>query len=595
MADKQPAPHPQFNYLSLSRDDGLKIPDVWDLTEHIHFNHNEGRIWLDDRRMLLLRAESFHSFRRNLIDTLGIKTAKGLFMRAGYISGARDAMLAWKTRGEMTAVELLAAGAQLHGLQGIAAVENVRIDLDSAKGVCHVEFLWHNSIECDQAPPTAESSCWMAIGHASGFLSTIMGKRILVREVECRGTGASFCRAIGKPVEEWDDPEEDLRYLDPHTAILQEPAPSTPPNSADSKAVAPPSDHGTIVVGASAALQSTLHRIRRVAPTDATVLLLGESGVGKSMFARDIHAASRRAHKAFVEVNCAAIPEQLVESELFGVERGAYSGAIESRAGRFEIADGGTIFLDEVATLSLTAQGKLLRVLQNGEMERLGSTKTKAVNVRIIAATNVNLHQAVKDGKFREDLFFRLNVFPIKIASLRERRDDIPALIEHFTAKFCGKHGRSFSGITSKALQILLNYDWPGNIREFENVIERSIILLEDGEHIDVRHLFSFSGSFATNQLVGLNRMGALTPSGALGEDERPPASQGGSVEDLGNWADMVVRAGKASLAKVEDALVKAAIREAGGNISQAASLLDITRHQMDYRAKKLSATHEEK
>lgn len=584
-----------FKKVSVTSDDHIELPDVWDLAESIHFNHTEGHIWLDDRRALLFRAESFHAFRQSMIDTFGPEATRGLFTRAGYISGSRDAMLALKIRGEMTAVELLAAGAQLHGLQGITAVEPLRVDLDSTTGTCHVDMLWRHSVECDhRAASGGEPTCWMAAGHVSGFLSTIMGKRILVREVECRSAGAQVCRAVAMPVELWDEPERDLKYMDP-SAILKPRATGVAPRPAADQGLnfGPVCSHNGVIVGSSAALQATLHRIRRVAPTDATVLLLGESGVGKSMFAREIHAQSRRASRPFVEVNCAAIPEQLVESELFGVERGAYSGAVESRAGRFEVADGGAIFLDEIATLSFAAQGKLLRILQNGEMERLGSAKTKIVDVRIIAATNENLTKAVKENKFREDLFFRLNVFPIKVEPLRERRDDIPLLTEYFTNKFSKKHGRRCAGITAKALQIMLNYNWPGNIREFENVIERSIILLDDGEHIDAHHLYSFNGAFTTSYMVGLNRKGALAPRSGQTCTE-PAAELNGSPGDLGDWADNVIRTGATNLSDIEDALVRAAIRGAGGNISQAASLLGITRHQMDYRAKKLQCPPEQ-
>jgi transcriptional regulator with GAF, ATPase, and Fis domain len=215
------------------------------------------------------------------------------------------------------------------------------------------------------------------------------------------------------------------------------------------------------------------------------VLLLGESGVGKSLIAREIHRCSRRAEKPFIEVNCAAIPETLVESELFGVERGAYSGAATSRAGRFEVAQGGTLFLDEIATLSMVAQGKLLRVLQNGEMERLGSNRTITVDARVIAATNENLEMAVREGRFREDLFFRLNVFPLNVVPLRERRDDIPLLVDVLLARFCARHGRALTGVSSRAMRSIIRYRWPGNIRELENILERAIILAQDGETLD--------------------------------------------------------------------------------------------------------------
>src|SRR5262249_24988385 len=215
------------------------------------------------------------------------------------------------------------------------------------------------------------------------------------------------------------------------------------------------------------------------------------------------------AEKPFVALSCAAIPETLIESELFGVERGAYTGAIQSRPGRFERADGGTLFLDEVGTLSAAAQGKLLRALQEGELERLGDTHTRRVDVRLMAATNVDLRDEVRAGRFREDLFFRLNVFPIRITPLRERRDDIPLLMTHFLAKFNRLHGRRLTGFTQRAVDAMLSYDWPGNVREVENVIERGVILAADSSAIDAPHLFT-SGEKLGDRQFSLDRDGRL-------------------------------------------------------------------------------------
>jgi two-component system response regulator HydG len=332
-----------------------------------------------------------------------------------------------------------------------------------------------------------------------------------------------------------------------------------------------------------------LHKVRRVASTRATVLLSGESGVGKSAVAREVHRWSTRADKPFVEINCAAIPEQLIESELFGVERGAYSGATESRAGRFESANGSTLFLDEIGILSFSAQGKLLRVLQSGEFERLGSTRTIKLDVRVVAATNEDLPQAVKEGRFREDLFYRINVFPIHIPPLRDRRDDLPLLIEYFIRRLSAVHGRHVPGITPRALQAVLNHKWPGNIREFENVIERGIILADDGESLDLRHLFSVDTTLGNSSLMRLTEMGTLAQSDALihADDLQPPAGAVSAPATLDEWARVAIRQQSGQLADVEHALVNAALAEAGGNISKAASLLGLTRAQLDYRVKR--------
>ncbi|MCX7846997.1 MAG: sigma-54 dependent transcriptional regulator [bacterium] len=220
-----------------------------------------------------------------------------------------------------------------------------------------------------------------------------------------------------------------------------------------------------------------LDTVRRVAPSDASVLITGESGTGKEVIADAIQQLSLRAKKAFIKVNCAALHEQLLESELFGHERGAFTGALEQRKGRFELANGGTLFLDEIGDMALTTQAKILRVLQSGTFERLGGVETITTDVRIIAATNQDLKQAIERGTFRKDLFFRLSVVPIHIPPLRERREEIPLLAEHFLSVYARKNKRAIDGIAEDAMQILLRYNWPGNVRELENVIERAVIM----------------------------------------------------------------------------------------------------------------------
>jgi formate hydrogenlyase transcriptional activator len=233
------------------------------------------------------------------------------------------------------------------------------------------------------------------------------------------------------------------------------------------------------IVGASPALRAVLSRVAKVAPTDSTVLLTGETGTGKELIARAIHKRSRRSSRAFVSVNCAAIPASLIASELFGHEKGAFTGATQRRLGRFELAEEGTLFLDEVGELPAETQITLLRVLQEREFERVGGNRPIRANVRVIAATNRDLEAAIAAGTFRGDLFYRLNVFPIEIPPLRERREDIPLLVEYFIGHFARKAGKSFRGINKKTLGLLLSYPWPGNIRELQNVVERSVIVCE--------------------------------------------------------------------------------------------------------------------
>jgi len=239
-------------------------------------------------------------------------------------------------------------------------------------------------------------------------------------------------------------------------------------------------ESGPMVETSSPKMKKIVEIVRQVAPSQATVLIMGESGTGKEVIADMIHRLSPRAERTMVKVNCAAIPETLIESELFGYEKGAFTGAAGRKEGRFEVADKSSIFLDEIGEVPPSAQVKLLRILQEGTLERLGSNKTIKVDTRIIAATNKDLASMVKQGLFREDLYWRLNVISLNLPSLKERRDDIPQLVQHFINRFSRKNAKSLKGIESKAMEAILSYDWPGNVRELENVIERSVVLDKD-------------------------------------------------------------------------------------------------------------------
>jgi transcriptional regulator with PAS, ATPase and Fis domain len=239
------------------------------------------------------------------------------------------------------------------------------------------------------------------------------------------------------------------------------------------------------IVGSSPALQVVLSQVAKVAPTDSTVLITGETGTGKELIARAIHKRSQRSSRAFVSVNCAAIPQDLIASELFGHEKGAFTGATQRRLGRFEAADGGTIFLDEVGELPAETQVALLRVLQEREFQRVGGNESLRTNVRVVAATNRKLEAAIEEARFREDLFYRLNVFPLKVPPLRERKEDIPLLVQYFVDRYATKAGKRITGIAKRSLELLQSYAWPGNIRELQNVIERSVIV-SDSENLSV-------------------------------------------------------------------------------------------------------------
>jgi formate hydrogenlyase transcriptional activator len=233
------------------------------------------------------------------------------------------------------------------------------------------------------------------------------------------------------------------------------------------------------IVGSSKPIRNLLKQVEKVAPSDSTVLILGETGTGKELIALALHRRSKRANRPFIRVNCAAIPQSLIASELFGHERGAFTGALQRRVGRFEAADGGTLFLDEVGELPMETQIALLRVLQEKEFERVGSNHPFSVDVRVIAATNRDLRAAVAAGTFRADLFYRLNVFPIAVPSLRERADDVPLLVEYFVARYSKESGKSIRHIGRQTLEYLRGYHWPGNIRELQNIVERAVILIE--------------------------------------------------------------------------------------------------------------------
>jgi DNA-binding NtrC family response regulator len=309
------------------------------------------------------------------------------------------------------------------------------------------------------------------------------------------------------------------------------------------------------IVARSERMQEVLAVVDRVAPTNSTVLLGGESGAGKDLFARAIHQNSRRASGPFVKINCAAIPENLLESELFGYEKGAFTGATTSKPGKFELADKGTIFLDEIGDVPPAMQVKLLRVLQEREFERLGGMKTLKVDVRLVAATNRDLRAALEQGTFREDLYYRLNVVPINIPPLREHKQDIPDLVDLFLKRFAPESGKTVRGVMPAAMKILMDFHWPGNVRELENIIERAVALTA-AEMIgpeDIRLDLSPSRP-------------AAVPQGAAAAFPPPGTS-------LEAW---------------EDEMIREALRRSNGNKSQAARLLGLSRNALRYRLSKL-------
>ncbi|MDX9874040.1 MAG: sigma 54-interacting transcriptional regulator [Spongiibacteraceae bacterium] len=573
-------------------------PSAEELAETIAFSPQDGTIWLCGQRMMLLQASAFGALRRELIETVGLDRARAVLTRIGWQAGARDAAQVSAQWPDGDHASLYSAGPRLHMLEGMVNVEVVRFEIDSRIGHFYSEFLWHNSLEVEEHIATfglgSEPVCWMEIGYASGYASSLLGRLVVFREEACRAAGHGACRIVGKPAEEWEDLGALPAHLDP-TEFLSRSV--FAPGGETAIAELPAPDEQNPMVGISAAFVAAHQRLEKVASTEATVLLTGESGVGKELFARTLHQRSARAGKPLVALNCATLPENLVESELFGVEKGAFTGADRSRPGRFERADGGVLFLDEIGTLTLSAQSKILRALQEGEIERVGGTSPIRVDVRIIAATNVDLRREVEEGRFRDDLFYRLNVFPIHLPPLRERREDIPLLMNYFLRKFSERHGRRIAGFSTRLVNALLTYPFPGNIRELQNLVERGVIATSDGGVMDLVDLTE-AGVLLEAGAMSLTPEGRLSmpadaqagpesdqvsirmvDSGPLGEREpalaRLAAFLSGQEQSLGT-----------SVEEIERRLVELALERSGGNITAAAQMLGMSRAQVSYRLK---------
>lgn len=554
----------------------VDLPADSGLYSLLSFRESDGQINLDQYRMLLLHTETMGVLRKELVESLGVERARGLFTRMGYESGRNDAILAKKLKPNATDIESFSIGPQLHKLEGIVKVTPITVEMELGAGSFYGEFLWENSYEAQthigRFGIAQEPVCWMQIGYASGYTSTFVGKFILYKEMDCTGCGDKFCRIVGKPLEDWGVDREEYRYFKPDNVadqMLQLQSQVEKLRLSIDQAF----ELGNIV-GDSESLRAVFKLIENVADSQATVMLLGETGVGKDLFANALHNISNRKNGPFIAVNCAAIPEELIESELFGVEKGAYTGAQKSRPGRFERAHNGTLFLDEVDKLSEAAQTKLLRVLQNHEVERVGDVRARKVNVRIITASNTNLEDLVKQGRFRKDLYFRLNIYPVIIPTLRQRKEDIPMLASHFIEKHSTRYGKYGIDIDDEAMQGLLNYDWPGNVREFENVIERGIILTNNNERIKLSNLL-----FST--------MDSDT------RDEEPGKAAEVHMNIAENITDEIVEKTPEfpKFEQIEAMLLEKALRRANGNVSKAAKMLGLTRPQFAYRLKKINTT----
>ena len=551
----------------------MQYADFKDLTSLIHFQSTEGKIWLGEQRMLLLQVSAMANLRREMVNTLSIERAKGFFLRMGYQSGLKDAELAWKLRPNASEYDMFLAGPQLHSLKGLVKARPTEVDIDKESGRFYVEVEWIDSFEVEicqtELGQMQDPVCWTLLGYACAYSSAFMGREIIFKEVSCRGCGGDKCRVIGKPAEEWDDVASFKQYFksDPIIEELYE----LQSQLVSLRTNLDKQEGQYYGIGQTPAYQTVRKMMDKAAQGKVSVLLLGETGVGKEVIARSVHLRSKRAAEPFVAVNCAAIPPDLIESELFGVEKGAFTGATQPRMGRFERADKGTIFLDEVIELSPRAQASLLRVLQEGELERVGDNRTRKIDVRVIAATHEDLAEAVKAGRFRADLYYRLNVFPVAIPALRERREDIPLLAEHFLQRFHEEYGKRTLGLSDKALEACLHYSWPGNIRELENVIERGIILTDANESISVPALFPRPPEEPQTDSERVSSDGVLI---------QPDNGQG-------SWISQLLGSGL-SLDEIEESLMREAMQQAKQNVSGAARLLGLSRPALAYRLKKI-------
>jgi DNA-binding NtrC family response regulator len=482
------------------------------LTELLDFRPDRGIIRLHEQRVVILSAAAMGLLRKELIETLGIETTRRIFLRFGFADGYHDAVSLRDRSRWKTPLEGLRAGSDLHRLEGIVRAEIGTVEYDAESGRFEEEAEWHNSYVAEQHVHHYGKSdvpvCWSLVGYASGYASACLGQEVYFRETACVAQGRPTCSVIGKDAASWGEAIAGLRD-DFHSADLgqeverirefahtrlqeldrRERVVETRERELNllRERVARHAASKRFIAGA-ASMQEVLELAARVAPLDTTVLVYGESGTGKEFIVRMIHDQSPRAGGPFISINCAALTETLLESELFGHARGAFTGAVREKAGLFEVAGHGTLFLDEIGEVAPTVQAKLLRALQEKEIRRVGAERTIKVNARVVAATNRDLRAAVEAGTFREDLYFRLGAFVITVPPLRERREDIPALVHDFVRRAAARVKREVETVSPEAMTVLMNYHWPGNVRELEHAIERAVIVAR-GASIRVREL----------------------------------------------------------------------------------------------------------
>lgn len=464
----------------------LKIDEI------IEFS--EGQISLHGRRLVLRDIHATAQLRKDMLDTVGLEHTRRMLTRSGFCWGQADAAAMARIFKWENTIEWLKAGPQMLEIQGITRTVVKACHIDEKNKHFEMKVIWHDSAEAKEhlieADQTTDTVCWALIGYASGYASYCFKKNIYFIEQKCRGKGDYTCTAVGKDELSWgQEIQPHLKYYEKsedihskihlltkelkrkdHELIRQHQRIKQLDNVSQ----------GSFTEVRSESFRGILELAERVARFDSSVLITGPSGSGKEVLARHIHALSLRADESFLAVNCSALSETLLESELFGHKAGSFTGASKDRIGLFEQAQKGTVLLDEIGDVSHSVQLKLLRVLQEKEIMRVGESHIRKIDVRVIAATNRDLSKAIQEGRFREDLYYRLGVIEIEVPALNQRRDDILPLARYFIDKLAKDLKMPDLRLDGTCLDFLIEYHWPGNIRELENVLERAAILSKD-------------------------------------------------------------------------------------------------------------------
>lgn len=522
-------------------------PTLEDLAGALQFALGDGRIWLSDERMVMMQTAVLGTLRRDVINAVGIDRARSLFYRTGWSQGQRYADLVRKRFRQDDLTAALAAGPRLHTMEGFVKVTTKRFEFDIKRGHYHGEFHWHDSTEAVehlQAFGVSDCpTCWMQVGTPAGFTTSLLGQPVIFREVECVGMGAERCVVIGRNAAAWGTHVPELEDFAPTTSRPR----SQPWNPAADPMKRREAQAPHAIIGKTAAIERARRLVERVAGYSEPVLFLGEPGTGKEYFARRLHELGTGSQGPFVTVNCDTYAADRSDPPLFG-EGGAYQRAA-----------GGTLFLNDIISLPKPLQSQLAATLGEGGQ----STPT----LRIVSATSGRMQDAVKEGAFRADLYFRLSLLPIVIPPLRDRRDDLPMLIDHFLQRHGAAHGKPLRGVSTDARDLLLRYDFPGNVRELSNMIERGVIYSEPGGDLEISHIFT--GIEQMPEFVeGLHATGRIVRR----------STGAGSLDALGSR----------TFGEVEEQTYRAALAAAGGNVSAAARALGLSRAKLDYRLTKL-------